>query len=650
MTSDQPQLAPLPGAGQKQAHIPALDGLRGAAVAAVLLFHDGRLHGGFLGVDLFFALSGYLITSLLINERALSGGIRFGKFWGRRFRRLLPAVLLLLACIVPLMYRFGTVAQLVSARHAVVPALLYVANWQQILHHVSYWDLFTQKSPLTHLWSLAVEEQFYVIWPVVVFAVCKLRHWRAALTTVTFVGLVGSFCLTLLLYVPGNTNRVYMGTDTRAASILAGALMAALPMVEWVKFVAHRRWWLVSALQLALAGALVYSWWAIKGDSSTLLYRGGLLAHSLAAALIAASIGLSRATPLQRLLCVRPLRWLGHISYGLYLWHWPIYIILTTERTHLHGWWLSLLRWAVSLAIAAASFFLLEAPIRYRRRLVTPSRVMLAGLVAVGLIVASVVATPHRAVAAASFDPGSITVPSTTVGAPTTSAVDATTTTVPRRHIHTLLFEGDSVGFDSEPGVLAALDAAGLAATGRTVLGGSLVDHDNVRLMPVFGDAIVAQKPDVVMYMISGWDAQFAHTRQQAAFDTYTALILAQGSALVFLTPPPVDTTKQHADISYMLGLAEALAKAHPDRVFVLDATSLWGPFKYDINGDGIPERKQDGVHVCPQGSALLGNWLAHRLAVLFDGVQPADPAGWAALPWVNDPRYSNPPGTCARH
>ncbi len=247
--------APLESAhAALRGRIGGLDGLRGLAVAGVLLFHDDLLIGGFLGVDLFFALSGFLITGLLITEHTSSGRVDLVHFWKRRARRLLPAALVFLMLITPLMYVFGTAAQVEASRDGVIPAMLYVANWAQIADSAQYWALFTEPSPLTHLWSLAVEEQFYVLWPLIAIASLRGVHARRRLGVVTAVGIVASFVAMLVLFDPANPTRVYMGTDTRAASILVGALAAIVSLDGHLERLAKRTPSVVAGGQLVAAG------------------------------------------------------------------------------------------------------------------------------------------------------------------------------------------------------------------------------------------------------------------------------------------------------------------------------------------------------------------------------------------------------------
>lgn len=670
---------PAPTSSDRR-HIPALDGLRGLAVAGVLLFHDGRLTGGFLGVDLFFALSGYLITSLLIDERARTGTLRLGAFWERRARRLLPALVLFLLAIVPMMRWWGSPAQLSAARGGAWPAFLYLSNWDQIRSSADYWALFTDPSPLTHLWSLAVEGQFYLVWPFVAFWCMRSPRWHRWLTGVAVGGFAASAAWMLVHYDPANPTRVYMGTDTRAFSILIGAVVALLGVTERAVAWAERRpTWFLSA-QAALFVAVLASWASIDGASSAALYRGGLVLHSSACAVLAATIG--PANLLSRVLSLAPLRWLGAISYGLYLWHWPVFIVLDEPRTGLDPLPLTVVRWAVSIAIAMASYHVLEVPVRHRWLLAAPRSALASTAVAAVALAGTTILVPKPDEQVATFDPSTIELPTgTTAVAPpatagtvqppstpditpppsdaapgtgtaattaTVATTAATTTWPPRRAIAAVAWEGDSVAYDSAPGVVAALTAAGLRTSAHTFLGVGLVAHDDIRPLDLLIPPLAGEPPDVVVYMLSGWDDAQPAAAQRASFDAYADAVADLGAVLLVLEPPPVDPARHTADHSIMMTAARDRAAARPGQVAVLDAGALWGPFAVDLNGDGTPERKPDGVHVCPSGAALLGHWLAHQLADRFDGVTPADPASWAGLDWVGDPRYDDPPGACA--
>jgi len=341
--------------------VPALDGLRGLALLGVLLFHaNGALAGGYLGVDLFFVLSGFLITSLLLAEQRQTGRIALGPFWIRRARRLFPALLSLMPVVAIYGRYFARTEELRTVRAQALATLAYVANWQAIFRHQSYWQLFAAPSPLEHTWSLSIEEQFYVIWPLLLSLVLRKRGART-LFVVSLAFALSSMVAMWLLFDPGNTTRAYLGTDTRMTGILFGAALATLisPNDEFsVRTVrAFDAAGLVAALGLAVA------WGTLRG-TNPFLYHGGFWLTELAAlALIACAI-VGKRSVIARVLAFRPLTWLGTISYGVYLWHWPVNVFLSTERTHLHGIELHALRFALTFAIAIVSYRFLEQPIR----------------------------------------------------------------------------------------------------------------------------------------------------------------------------------------------------------------------------------------------------------------------------------------------
>lgn len=658
--------------------IPALEGLRGLAVIGVLLFHDDRLVGGFLGVDLFFVLSGFLITGLLIDERRRTGTIALTSFWRRRARRLLPALLALVAVMIPVMYWLGSPSQLKSAREGAFPALLYMSNWQQIGEGADYWALFSDPSPMTHLWSLAVEGQFYLFWPVVFYAVTRRQNWRRWIGVVTLAGIVASATALVVLYEPSNVSRAYIGSDTRVAAILFGALLAIVAVPDLVSRSADHRPKLTAVstevLHVALVAGIAWSWLTVDGTGDG-LYRGGMLVHSVAAGLLISTVGLRRPTMVQRVCSWRALTAIGAISYSLYLWHWPVFLILNEDRLGTDGLPLSMLRWAVSICAALASYRLVETPIRRRQWLTTNRSLFTAGGLAIGAIAVMVIAIPSPDTTPAAFDPDSI-VTATATSLETATAVSGVplvpatpnsvqsdtdvegenapvatepSATLPVRRISTVMWQGDSVAFDAAPGIVAALSAAGLSAENVTAVGAGLVDPTpEFHSLAYFGDPIVARQPDVVIFQLSGWDAGHTEPEQRSAFAAYTELVLDTSATLVFVTPPPVDATRVASNVDFMQQLAESLAAERPDRVSVWDSAALWGPFAYDTNGDGVPERKRDGVHVCPQGSAVMGAWLAQQLDTYFDGVAPAPPSEWATGSWVTEQRYDNPLGACA--
>jgi peptidoglycan/LPS O-acetylase OafA/YrhL len=360
-----------------QRYLPGLDGLRALAVLAVLAYHLGLgwAPGGLLGVGVFFTLSGYLITDLLLGAHARTGSLRLADFWFRRARRLLPALFVMLAVVtawVALLHR----SELGALRGAVAAAAAYVSNWWLIGQHASYFARFGPPSPLGHLWSLAVEEQFYLIWPWLVLTGLWLarprpgghsrsrsgRHWGLAVATLVLAG--ASAAAMARLYQPGyDPTRVYDGTDTRAFALLIGAALA----FTWPSRDLHRdlgsagRWCLDTAGLTGL-GVIGAMFWRTT-DYSAFMYRGGLVLLSLATVLVMAAVTVPGGL-VGRLLGVAPARWIGVRSYGIYLWHFPI-IVLTTPADGRPSLARDGVQVAATIAVAALSWHLIEEPIRH---------------------------------------------------------------------------------------------------------------------------------------------------------------------------------------------------------------------------------------------------------------------------------------------
>jgi peptidoglycan/LPS O-acetylase OafA/YrhL len=350
---------------------PGLDGLRALAVAGVFLYHAGVswMPGGFLGVDLFFVLSGYLITSLLLREFSTEGTIDLARFWYRRARRLFPAVavVILFALLATL-----TIARddLGRTRADALSAIVYLTNWHEVLASHSYFNEFGRPSLLQHLWSLAVEEQFYLLWPVLLMFGLRKLHPRNMLM-LTGVLAAASCLLMWLLYNPGgDPSRVYYGTDTRAFTLLIGALLAfMLPGAQ--KALARRREAgdiggigdIVDGVGVAaLLGVLVL--FVTLQDYQPWLYRGGFLLMALLTAVLLAVV-VHPGSRLGQALGWEPLRWIGARSYGIYLWHWPI-MQLTRPGVDISmpGPLLVLLQAGATVGAAALSYRYVEMPIR----------------------------------------------------------------------------------------------------------------------------------------------------------------------------------------------------------------------------------------------------------------------------------------------
>ena len=357
--------APAPATGgHGLGYLPGIDGIRAIAVLAVLAYHAqlGWAKGGFLGVEIFFVISGYLITSLLVSEKTSKGRVDFRQFWIRRGRRLLPALWLLLAVTVAFVALLHS-GELGDLKPQVFAALTYVSNWYLIVSGASYFQEMGRPSPLAHLWSLAIEEQFYLVWPLVVAGALAVMR-RIQLLYVVLAAALGSTVLMWALADPIDPSRAYFGTDTRASGLLIGAALALVwrpsrlrtdtgPGAPYVLDAAG-----VGALLLLLV------WIHTKTDFDMGMYRGGfLVVDVLTAAVIA--VAAHPAARLGRVLGCKPLVWVGRRSYGLYLWHWPIFVFTRPDLDLPFGGNPALvLRLGLTFVVAELSFRFVEQPIR----------------------------------------------------------------------------------------------------------------------------------------------------------------------------------------------------------------------------------------------------------------------------------------------
>ncbi len=380
-------------------YLPGLDGIRGVAVVAVIATHTvASIPGGFLSVDVFFALSGYLITSLLVAEWRRADTISLGWFWARRARRLLPALFLMLTAVGAGAALWPQIFGSPSLRGDTLATVFYVANWHFIADHTNYFLANGGASPLLHTWSLAIEEQFYLVWPIVVLAVLGLRRPRrrraidlglgldldrdshngpdtnggagrrrlGVLFAVAATGAVASaLWMAMLTHGGGDTTRAFYASDTRAQAILVGAALA-LGSVLWGPARSLRARCAVLAWGVAgVTGTALL--WIFVPASSLWVFRGGFLVAALCTAGVIACVANLPSSPLVRMLSWRPLGYVGRISYGMYLWYWPMILVLSAPRTGLQGYPLLLVRLVVIIAVASASAYLVELPIRRGR-------------------------------------------------------------------------------------------------------------------------------------------------------------------------------------------------------------------------------------------------------------------------------------------
>lgn len=466
-------------------YMPGVDGLRAVAVAAVVVFHLGAawLPGGYLGVDVFLVISGYLITSLLLAERAATGRIDLVRFWLRRARRLLPAVWLMIAVVLGVMLLLHP-DEVGRMRGAVVASLAYVTNWYFVVTDVPYFEQFGRPPVFLHLWSLAVEEQFYLAWPLVL-AAGMLIAGRRLVYALAVAGMVASAALAWWMFDPFTaTDRLYYGTDTRAVGLLAGVVLAfALPAshasgsrrTAW-------RWDVAGAAGLvALAAAFV---WLDEGRS--FLYRGGFAAVGVASAAAIAAAA-RPGTVASRVFAVRPMVWLGQRSYGVYLWHWPvIHLTRPGEDVPFGGAPLVAAQVTLTLVAATLSYRFVEVP--FRRHGVRGVMTALSGPGGTPRLAARRVATAGAGVALVAVIAGVALVPAreAQLAAAVPSPGPASAAAPSARSGPPILFVGDSVMMVAAPelrrtfGRRAVVDAQ----VGRRFPEGTAIVLGRLRTMP----------------------------------------------------------------------------------------------------------------------------------------------------------------------
>ena len=689
---------PLGPGATRFGHLPGLDGIRGVAVLSVLLFHGGVswAPGGFLGVDVFFVLSGFLITSLLIDEWGRTGAIGLGGFWVRRARRLLPGLLLLVAGAAVYAWLVASPEALAGIRHDVFATLAYFANWHFIASQSSYFARTGDPSPLAHTWSLAIEEQFYLVWPLLVLAVLRGRRALGRLALLAAAGLVASATAMAVVYRPDtDPSRVYYGTDTRSHVIMAGALLAvglaawrrrvaageadpvpARPAARWSAWLRWRRAPAVfdqdavdaaatrpaaargrlgrivlGAAAVPAAGAVLWAMGVAQGTDAW-VYQGGLVAVAAGVAVVIAAVAVVPASPVPWLLSRSPLRFVGRISYGMYLYHWPLFLVLNHARTGLLGPRLLLVRLAATTGASVVSYYLIELPIRrgalprWRAAAALPAGVV---AVAAGTLAATTLPVVNAAaVPIAARTHGA-------VPAPVSGTVRIVRPPIPAGSPVKVMAVGDSVAETLASGLNTSARQMGIDLLNEGTLGCGVVrggpyeyfgathpDLPECATWPQrWADLIRTHDPDVVFMVVGRWEVMDrvhngTWTRVgDPAFDSYleseleTAVdvLTARGATVALATAPyylrgerpdggrwPEDDP---ARVDAFNKLVRDVAAHHPQSVAIVDLgghTSVGG--RYTPYIDGI-EMRYDGVHFTPLADRWLAPWLLPQLLAL---------------------------------
>jgi peptidoglycan/LPS O-acetylase OafA/YrhL len=652
--SVSPERAARPSA-TGSSRISALDGLRAVALLIIMGYHFGVgwLQGGFFSLDIFYVLSGYLITGLLLSEYAKRGRIKLSAFWLRRARRLLPALLIVLVAVT-LMVRFAEPAGLYPGfRLNALSALFYFSNWWQIHASGNYFVMTGATSPLTHTWSLAVEEQFYLVWPLVVLAVFTLaKTVQKGITALLFVSGIGAMASALemaALYHPrANITRLYFGTDTHAQSILVGATMAcALTLIqrkrgqEGMAPTAHATPARYGLILLGLAGfAGTFTLTYLQGGTAAFDYQGGFFLSALSAAAIILGAVCVPGGPIAWTLSLKPLVWLGTISYGAYLWHYPVFIYLDRTRTGASGFPLLLIRFAVTFAFAAASYYLVERPVMYGTfwrslKAIGPATVLLVATVAV--VIAGTVVPATAAIRVTNTLPTAERQALTQARAFTTSPVR-------------FMLLGDSIALTLGVGLgQHSQSRYGVKLINGGVLGCDFDDLPAVvsgvtdspesvckQWPKVWANAVTNFHPDVVGMLMGRWDitdhvdhGQVVHIGQPAwdahltaEVDQAVSIMSAHGAKVVLFTMPDIAPSQEAPDgsiypenqpirVTEFNQILSKVAARHPGVVTLIDLNKMLDPdgqFQTDV--DGVTVRWADGIHISETG----GEWLQPRV------------------------------------
>ena len=601
-----------------------LDGLRGVAVILVIIFHSGLdwLPGGFLGVSVFFTLSGFLITSLLINECENSGRINLKAFWGRRLRRLAPASLVVIAAVIGLASWLSTSIEASRIKGDAISAVLYFSNWRFIYSGHSYGELFASPSPLQHLWSLSIEEQLYVVVPVIIAGLFAVGLRRRGIGMVLLVGVFGSTIATMLI---SGHEHIYYGTHTRAAELLLGAALACLfgQRIEQLATKPARPW--STLYLLPLLGVILLA--KFSTVDSAWVYSGALTLFGLLS--VVCLIAAIQGGPVRAVLSWSVLVRVGEVSYGLYLIHWPVIVWLNTDRLDVNPTALFGAQVVVTVLLTVLSYWLIEQPIRHRK-------VLRSVPVALGAFVASVVATVVLASAVLASTSGRVdTTPEILVTlAPdttnvnegvTTSVADVMPTRIDRTVPLNILVIGDSTAENIATALAGASDG-NLGVISGGVLGCPLLkvafvrdrkdsqqdvtycpdneqlvrDHvadvDAVVIVAGVANQWAFQYADSDVWIEPGSD-QYKTDLDQFLFNIEDIVAPYGLPVLVFETPPVRDNPKILGDdISALVRWANVIAE--------WDAT--WHSVKMvpyadalsDPNSDEGKKERPDGVHL----------------------------------------------------
>ncbi|AKU16772.1 hypothetical protein VV02_14330 [Luteipulveratus mongoliensis] len=624
---------------------PALDGLRAVSVVTIMLFHVpvAWVHGGYWSVNVFFVVSGYLITGLLLKEHSKWGNIDLVGFYLRRARRLLPALLVMLVGVSLLAPRIMGSQTPGTIRGDGIAALFYVANWRMIITGQSYFEQFGAPSPFRHTWTLAIEEQYYLLFPLLLLLLLRIFRQRRSWGPVLVVGALGLLSALVMSWVnkPGDPSRVYYGTDARMQDILVGAVLALVLHrmgKARVAALAQHRGVLAVLGWVTAAGTLAAFLW-LPADGW--VFSGGFLLFDVMFVFLVLSVELAPTTSIARIISTPVLAWVGKLSYGLYLWHWPIFIFLSPDRVDLGTVPLMALRFAVTFAVATASFYLVEDPIRrgsLRRRL--------------GPRVSPAVSTASIGVTAVLIGISAYGVQL----APSAKAGEGNSTTVGSGD-YGVLIVGDSVGFslgynfpkEKYPDTSTTANVnfgCGTAEQHLAFNGKPQQGDDQPECETIFAnwrEGMQKAKPKAIVWSLGGWEV-FDHVADGKVLDVGTpayasylsgrlekgldALGEGGSKAPIYITNVPCYHQEKFVvsgdDLSVdrndpkrakaVNAVLTSFAAKHPDRVHIADLDSFACPNgKFEDIVHGVKLRI-DGVHYTADGARAFWAWLMPQI------------------------------------
>lgn len=348
----------------KPHYLPGLDGLRAIAVIGIIIYHLNTkwLSGGFLGVDTFFVISGYLITSLLLSEYYRNNSINLVNFWLRRFKRLIPAMMFVVTVVLIYTLLFKP-ELIISIKHDAIAALFYVSNWWYIIQDVDYFNQFAV-APLKHLWSLAIEEQFYLFFPFILLGLLKFFKKRTTMIILLIISLLSLTAMITIHMYTGNNSRVYFGTDTRLQTLLLGCLLAFIwPPFSFRKDISKGAKASISAIGIVGMAVLIYLF-VVVSDQDKWIYSGGFYAISFLTLFVIASV-VHPSSVLKKILSFKLFIYIGKRSYSLYLWHYPIIIFMNSYFVQGQiPWFVYICEVILMFVMAEVSYKFIETPIR----------------------------------------------------------------------------------------------------------------------------------------------------------------------------------------------------------------------------------------------------------------------------------------------